>query len=985
MYARRTRNPWIAGLLVAVLTLLIGLWLGGHPSWLPSPIRSAFVSQSSSDKLEDQVLGLLSKDYYRPVNRTQLVNQGLEAAVASLKDPYSHYYDPSDYQSFQNETNPHLSGVGIDVGTEPQGLRVEDVFAGSPAAKAGIGRGDVITEVGSTSLANRSASFSASLIKGRAGTKVTLTVLSGKRKRTVSLVRADITIPVAAGRIVTYHGTKLGYVELTSFTAGSGSEVRAQVDKVLHQGARGVILDLRENGGGLLEEAVNLASIFIPDGTIVSTDGRSQPRQVYTAKGNAISTKIPVVVLVDRGTASAAEIVTVAGPQPRQGGRHANLRQGCLSGDPAAAQRGRARLHRRRVLHAQRAQPRRRWRAPGRRPPAQRLRLHESALAHRHRAVGGRADGRRRAPVTPPVRDARPGARVALLARQGKFLVAEPFFGSGPRVVVSRDRRADVGDLIVLGPGRPNGRGASRRAVIARRLGRPDVARDVITALMLDRGLRGGFDPAVEHEARKAAEIELELGGRRDLRTLPTFTIDPVTARDFDDAVSAEALPDGSWRVWVHIADVAAYVRSRSIVDREAYRRATSVYVPGAVEPMLPSALSNQACSLVAGEDRLTVTVELTIGPRAVRGASLYRSVIRSDERLDYDRVDRIFAGDEAAADPWGGPLAAARAAAGALAQRRDVGGAVVLDSPEPEFSFDRDGDVVAAELSTQTESHRLIEQLMIAANERVAQFLAERKIPTLYRVHQRPEAPAVERLIDQLESLGVPTPPVPKGHLTPQQAADVVGEASSIVADWVKRTGRGGRALTSLVLRSLKQAYYEDRNLGHAGLASTAYCHFTSPIRRYPDLICHRGVLSAIAGEPAPDAAWVQAAGPWTSTREREAMTIERDADDIARCFLLARRLSGSDRDMPMDGEVVGLIGAGAFIAFGAGLQYEGMLPVRRLRGDWWELNEQGTVLVGTRSGGALRLGDPIQVRVGRIDAPRGRVDLLPADADEN
>jgi ribonuclease R len=270
----------------------------------------------------------------------------------------------------------------------------------------------------------------------------------------------------------------------------------------------------------------------------------------------------------------------------------------------------------------------------------------------------------------------------------------------------------------------------------------------------------------------------------------------------------------------------------------------------------------------------------------------------------------------------------------------------------------------------------------MIAANEQVAGFLAERKIPTLYRVHERPESAAVERLIDQLESLGVPTPPVPGGHLTPQQAADAVGEASSLVADWVTRTGHGGRALTSLVLRSLKQAYYDDRNLGHAGLASPRYCHFTSPIRRYPDLICHRGLLSAIAGDPAPDASWVNAAGPWTSTRERDAMKIERDADDVARCFLLEHRLSGSDRDVPLDGEVVGLIGAGAFVAFGERLQFEGMLPVRRLRGDWWELNEQGTVLVGTRSGGALRLGDPISVRVGRIDAPRGRVDLLPADA---
>ncbi len=598
--------------------------------------------------------------------------------------------------------------------------------------------------------------------------------------------------------------------------------------------------------------------------------------------------------------------------------------------------------------------------------------------------------------MTPPAARAahpRSGARVALLVRQGKFLVAEPFFGSGPRLVVSRDKRAGVGDLVVLsGGGDGNGRRGSRRATVARRLGRPDVARDVIRALMLDRGLHGSFDPAVEREARLAASGSDDDAGvpgsdRRDLRDLPTFTIDPVTARDFDDAVSAEEIGDGSWRVWVHIADVAAYVTPRSLVDREAYRRATSVYVPGMVEPMLPRDLSNEACSLVPGAPRATVTVEMVVGERGVRRSSMYRSVIRSDERLDYDRVDRIFAGSEDAAEPWGGPLAAARAASAALgAVRRAVAerggrGALEVDSAEPQFSFDRDGNVVTAEVAEQTESHRLIEHLMIAANEQVARFLSDHRIPTLYRVHERPDAPAVERLIDQLESLGVPTPPVP-GHMTPQQAADVVGEASVMVADWVRRSGRGGRALTSLVLRSLKQAYYDPRNLGHAGLALTHYCHFTSPIRRYPDLICHRGLLSAIAGEPTPDASWVAGAGPWTSTREREAMTIERDADDVARCFLLERELFESgDRDEAFEGEIVGLIGAGAFVAFGDRLQYEGMLPVRRLRGDWWELNEQGTMLVGTRSGGAMRLGDPVAVRVGRIDTPRGRVDLLPVD----
>jgi carboxyl-terminal processing protease len=315
MYARRQRSSRWVKVLLGVIVLLVGVWFGGHPSWLPGPVRSVFVAQDSNDKLLNQVLGLIQNDYYRKVSRSDLINKGLQAAVASLDDPYSHYYDQSDYKSFQNVDNPHLSGIGIDIGTKPQpdGLLVQAVFQGSPAAKAGLTRGDVITQVGSTSLANRSEKFSAALIKGKPGTKVTLTVLRDKRKRTVTVTRADIVVPVAASKILDYKGSKLGYVELTSFTAGSGAEVRSQVQQVLHQGARAIILDLRENGGGLVDEAINVASVFIPDGTIVSTDGRAQPRQVYLAKPSlTVAPKIPMVVLVDSGTASAAEIVTGA-------------------------------------------------------------------------------------------------------------------------------------------------------------------------------------------------------------------------------------------------------------------------------------------------------------------------------------------------------------------------------------------------------------------------------------------------------------------------------------------------------------------------------------------------------------------------------------------------------------------------------------------------------------------------------------------------
>jgi ribonuclease R len=565
--------------------------------------------------------------------------------------------------------------------------------------------------------------------------------------------------------------------------------------------------------------------------------------------------------------------------------------------------------------------------------------------------------------------------RVVLLEQQGRFLVGEPFFDRGRRVTVERSRDARAGRLALL---RPPQRGANR-ARVARVLGRPDVARDVIEALMLDRGLRRAFPPGIEKGARDAADAPVRDVPRTDLTALTTFTIDPVSARDFDDAISAEAIGDDRWRIWVHVADVTAYVRPGSPLEREAYRRATSVYVPGAVEPMLPEALSNDVCSLCPGVDRLAVTVEMEMRGAEVSRAAFHRSVIRSDARLDYDRVDRIFAGAEAAEEPWAAPLAAARAAAAALQRRREARGALQIEGSEPEFAFDPRGHVESQGKTQQTESHRLIEHLMISANERVATLLADREIPTLYRVHERPEAEAVKRLAAQLASLGVATPPVPD-TMSPSQAADIVGECSALVDQHVRRTGHGRAAFTALILRTLKQAHYSPHNVGHAGLQSPRYCHFTSPIRRYPDIVAHRALLSTVGGgEDAPRANTLDEAGEWTSARERDAMKIERDADAVARCFLLAREFyEGHGYEREYDGEVTGVIGAGAFVAFGDG--HEGLLPVRRLRGDWWELNEEGTILFGERSGATIRLGDPVRVRVRSIDAPRGRVDLDPA-----
>jgi ribonuclease R len=500
-------------------------------------------------------------------------------------------------------------------------------------------------------------------------------------------------------------------------------------------------------------------------------------------------------------------------------------------------------------------------------------------------------------------------------------------------------------------------------------------ARDAVAALLREQL---GFRAALEREASEAAAAaERHPGARRDLTALSTFTVDPATARDFDDAVSAQREGDGA-RVWIHIADVAAHVRPGSPLDVEARRRANSTYVPGAVEPMLPHALSSDACSLAPGVERLAVTAEIELGAGArVRSARFYRSRIRSDARLDYDQLDAIFAGRAAAPGAVAEPLAAAREVATALGAHRGAT-SLEIESSEPEFSFDAKGNVVSAHSVPQTEAHRLIERLMILTNEQVAQRLERERVPAIYRVHAAPDPTRIERLVEQLAALGVPTPPLGQG-LSAQQAARVAAEASRLAGREAARRGHGREAYTSLVLRSLKQASYSERNSGHAGLGSEAYTHFTSPIRRYPDLVVHRALLASLGeGEEAPRLSEVREVAADCSASERESAKIERAADDVCAAYLLERERGERGRDAVFKGEISGVIRAGAFVGFGGELGdvYEGMLPARRLPGGRYELDKAEVALVN-RSQARLALGDPVEVRVSGVDAPRGRVDL--------
>lgn len=317
MYRRPSLAQRLIPLILVVLVALVaGVYLGGHPSWLPSPLRSTFVADNGEQQVQS-VLSLLEKNYFRPLNQQRLddeaVNVGLEGVVADLHDPYSHYLPPAAYQTFTSETtNPRFGGIGVDVLPNPHGLEVEGVFPGSPAARAGLASGDLITAVGSVQLAGKSEDYASNLIRGAIGTPVQLTVHDGSKSRTVTITRENIVVPVASSKLLHYRGVKIGYLELSQFAENAGTELRVQVDKMLHEGAQALILDLRENGGGLLEQAISVGSIFIPDGTIVTTRGRTQPSQAFDATGGAISTKIPLVVLVDHNTASSAEIVTAA-------------------------------------------------------------------------------------------------------------------------------------------------------------------------------------------------------------------------------------------------------------------------------------------------------------------------------------------------------------------------------------------------------------------------------------------------------------------------------------------------------------------------------------------------------------------------------------------------------------------------------------------------------------------------------------------------
>jgi len=617
-------------------------------------------------------------------------------------------------------------------------------------------------------------------------------------------------------------------------------------------------------------------------------------------------------------------------------------------------------------------------------------------------AGGGRDEGGRERRPTPP------RELPFRVSRWGKFWALEPLFADARSCLVAKGgEQPRLDDIVLAVPSH----GDRRR--IVRVLGRADDLGVVLRAMLYARGLPQGFGDEVLDEAKavagRAARADAD---RHDLSGLPTFTIDPDTARDFDDAISVQRERTG-FRAHVHIADVSYFVDDDGAIEREARRRTSSVYLPLFAEPMLPAALSSDLCSLLPREPRKCVTVELGLAEDGRRTeVKYYRSLIRSDHRLTYGFVDTVIgepggvgvAGEAApeapdaargraevpgatceANDELAARLRLAAEVAGLLRRRRQARGALTLGSFEPEYEFDKDGALVGAQGRPETPSHALVEEFMLAANEAVAEFLLRKRGRTLYRVHEPPEPASVRELLDELEELGVQTPAFPAGEVVPAaELAEAYGRLSRIVAETGAREGRGRGAWPTLLLRSLKQARYGPANLGHFGLASPAYLHFTSPIRRYPDLVAHRSLLRqlGVGGSELGDAE-LAAAGEDCSTRERDIARLEMDADHVALSFLLDRRLQAEGWEQVFTGEIVGLVGGGLFVRFGG--VYEGFLSARRLGGERFEVSEHETALVGEATGRRFRLGDAAKVRVERVDRLSGKVDLVPAEALEH
>lgn len=460
---------------------------------------------------------------------------------------------------------------------------------------------------------------------------------------------------------------------------------------------------------------------------------------------------------------------------------------------------------------------------------------------------------------------------------------------------------------------------------------------------------------------------------REDLRELPLVTIDGADARDFDDAVFAEPIGEG-WRLVVAIADVSHYVRPGDEIDQEAERRATSIYFPDRVLPMLPEALSNGLCSLNPRVDRLSMVCDMRISARGeVSRSRFYRAVMRSAARLTYDDVQAARDGDLAVRSRLGGlwpRIADLYGVHQVLAAARARRGALDLDLPEVKIELGGDGRIEKISLRDRNDAHRLIEECMISANVEAGRFPGRREMSGLYRVHAGPDPEKFEDLRLMLQALGCKVT---------AQAAIRTRDLNRLLHDLAGRPDYP--MLATAVLRTMSQAVYQPKNIGHFGLALPVYTHFTSPIRRYPDLLVHRGIGHILDGrKPGAfgyDHGALEVLGKSCSERERRADEAARHVEARYKCAFARERIGEV-----MHGVITGVTHFGIFVML-RDLNVDGLVHVSALRNDYYHLRDGGLRLVGERSGRSFGLGDQLEVRIDRVNVDEAKIDLSLAGED--
>ena len=577
------------------------------------------------------------------------------------------------------------------------------------------------------------------------------------------------------------------------------------------------------------------------------------------------------------------------------------------------------------------------------------------------------------------------GAIAEVLERRSPRLVGRVVVENGVTLVVPDDRRlnqdvliksgqdqgATSGQIVVIEitdpPTQHRGPMGEIRAVLGERL-QPSL---VVEMAIASHDLPHEFPPDV---LRDAAQVEsqvtaAEREGRADLRQLPLVTIDGADARDFDDAVYAEPKRGGGWRLIVAIADVSHYVKAGNALDREAYERSTSTYFPGFVVPMLPETLSNGICSLMPKVERLCMVCDMMIDPEGnVAKAKFYDAVMLSHARLTYDKVwQAVGLRDEDARHEVSDVLPQLEnlhALYKAMAQQRKRRGAIDFETPEVKFRLDQTGSVESMGATERNDAHKLIEECMIAANVQAALFLEKKKIPALFRAHEPPPAEKYEDLQQFLKEFKLRMPPV--DEVTPADFSEIL----RMVKDRPER-----ELIQNVLLRSQSMAAYQPDNRGHFGLALQAYTHFTSPIRRYPDLLVHRAIRFALTGRKPAEYTYtpaeMAAMAVHCSQRERRAEEAERDVDERFKCAWMEKHI-GSE----FDGVVTGVTSFGLFVELDES-KVSGLVHISQLANDYYHFDAVRKLLKGERTGAQFRLGDHVRIQVLRASLEDRKIDF--------